>query len=72
MDRELVRLVADRMCYLERGTDGLRWRHGMYRADRHYRDHYDLMAERYLEAHPPQPKAQPQPVGWKQLTLLEA
>ena len=47
-DKERLRLLADRLCYLERGTDGLRWRHGMLRADRNHRDKWDMLAERMV------------------------
>lgn len=48
LDAEKVRLLADRLCWLEKGQDGLRWRNGMWRSDRSYRDRYDLRAEKLL------------------------
>lgn len=43
--KERIRLLADRLCYLEHGVDGLRRRHGMWRSDKTYRDKYDRIAE---------------------------
>ena len=45
MDKKRITLLADRLCYLDRGNDGLRWRTGMIRAGIGYRDKYDVQAE---------------------------
>ncbi len=40
-----LRLIADRLCYLSEGMDGLRTRHGLLRAyGNAYRDRYDVLA----------------------------
>ena len=44
------RLIADRLCYLAEGMDGLRYRHGMQRAYKasglKWWDKYDTEAEK--------------------------
>jgi len=45
VDREKIRLGADRMCYLSEGMEGLRTRHEMQRAKQGYYDDYDTDAE---------------------------
>lgn len=42
---ERVRLLADRLCWLSQGQDGLRVRHGMRRSGVPYRDQFDVLAE---------------------------
>lgn len=45
-----MRLLADRMCYLVEGDDGLRYRAGMIRAfGKDWRDEYDIAALDYME-----------------------
>ena len=41
IDPKRIRLLADRLCFLREGEPGLRRRHGLWRADKKYRDEYD-------------------------------
>lgn len=72
IDPKRVRLIADRLCWLQEGDAGLRRRHGLYRAyirDGGYRDRYDLEAGNLA---PEIPCLRPvfDPPGWKQASLL--
>lgn len=44
-----VKLLADRLCYLENGMDGLHVRYGMSRADKNYYDKYDSQAREIID-----------------------
>jgi hypothetical protein len=46
-DNTRIRLLADRLCYLNHGTPGLIYRHGMQNADKAYRDDFDRYAEQH-------------------------
>lgn len=67
-----VRLLADRLCYLKEGIEGLRRRHGLFRSGLGFRDQYDHEATRLAPTLlKPRPVFQPpEPPGWKQPTLF--
>jgi hypothetical protein len=74
IEPERIRLLADRLCWLTEGQDGMRRRHGMQRAIKGYRDRYDAEAER-LAPEVLKPKVypvfpDPEPDGWKQLSFV--
>lgn len=77
IEPERVRLLADRLCWLKEGQDGLRRRHGLWNAFRQsrltYTDEYDLEAGR-LAPTLMKPLAIPvfekKSVGWQQPTLF--
>jgi hypothetical protein len=52
-----IRLVADRLCYVAEGQDGLRRRNGMWRADRNYWDKYDTQAKKIVREEQSQEKS---------------
>ena len=70
IEPERIRLLADRLCWLEHGDPGVRWRTGLWRADKSYWDKYDRMAAELAPEVFKPALAIPEPVGWKQLNLL--
>jgi hypothetical protein len=49
-EKEVARLLADRLCWLELGQEGMRYRHNMQRAlGKKYQDTYDKQAETIIK-----------------------
>lgn len=72
-DKKRITLLADRLCYLDKGIDGLRWRTGMRQAGIGYRDRYDVKAESLADTvlRPIIPATPILPGEARQLSLLD-
>jgi hypothetical protein len=76
IDNTRIRLLADRLAYVNGGLPALIWRHGMLNADRAYRDAFDEYAKTHAAELLPDLsdkslqvcKAEPE---WVQLGLME-